>query len=377
VLPMRIQGELRRPIAWKPAVFVSSLVPIVLVSAGCLGGGGGKGTANGLSEQQLIARAGPSVVALKGNVGQGKVGGTGAIVDAAKGLVLTNAHVVSGVTALSARVNDKTDIAAQIVAQAPCDDLAVVRLTTPPPGLKAIALGDSSTVKAGQTVTVLGYPETLDTSGAPGSITATTGGVSQANTSASLDTASIKYPSLIQHQAAINHGNSGGPLLDASGKLIGINTLTAAGAGSGQIQGQYYSISVNQVKGVLSQLENGTSIANLGWNLVPIDTSYLKSEFGTALGNQVVQFLTQAKDTQGLIVSGVDPGSAAAAAHFGPGDYISQINNTPVTSVQSVCDVAKSTAPGQTITVSGRYLGSAQAAGKNVGEPFQQDLKAR
>lgn len=332
-------------------------------------------TTTKLTEAQIIAQASPSVVQLIGTQGQNTISGTGVIINAAKSLVLTNAHVVSGVASLKARLSDQSEIPAQIVSQAPCDDLAVVRLVTPPAGLKALSLGDSSTLKAGDNVTVLGFPETLDTSGGPQKLISTSGNVSQPNTSASIDAKYIKYPSLIVHQAAINHGNSGGPLVDDQGKLVGINTLTAAGAGSGQIQGQYYSIAINRAKAVLPQLESGHSIANMGWNLTPIDQTYIAKQFGASLGQRVVNYLNQVGDTQGMIVNGVDPGSPASKGNITPGDYLSKINGAPVTSVQSVCDVVQSAPTGSTLHLNGRYMGDASQFNKNIGVAWVSNLK--
>lgn len=362
-----LMWQARRP-RWAAVLVVSGLL-LALTSCG---GGSTK-----LTEQQVIQQSSSSVVQLIGTQGQNTVGGTGVIIDAKQDLVLTNAHVVSGVAALKARVLGQTEIPAQIVAQAPCDDLAIVRLRQAPAGLKAMQLGDSSTLKAGQTVTVLGFPETLDTSGAPQALIATTGNVSQPNTSASIDAGSIRYPSLIVHQAAINHGDSGGPLVDDQGKLVGVNTLTAAGAGSGQIQGQYYSIAINHAKALLAQLEAGQNIADMGWNLTPIDQNYIAKQFGASLGQQVVSFLNQNNDTRGLIVTGVDPGSAAAKGNITPGDYISKIDNAPVTSVQSVCDVVQSAPTGSTLSLTGRYLGDAAQFNKNIGESFVQAVKVQ
>ncbi len=350
-----------------------------VLALGACGGSSSKSsttpTTTKLTEAQIIAQASPSVVQLIGTQGQNTISGTGVIINAAKSLVLTNAHVVSGVASLKARLFDQSEIPAQIVSQAPCDDLAVVRLVTPPAGLKAMSFGDSSTLKAGDNVTVLGFPETLDTSGGPQKLISTSGNVSQPNTSASIDAKYIKYPSLIVHQAAINHGNSGGPLVDDQGKLVGINTLTAAGAGSGQIQGQYYSIAINRAKAVLPQLEAGQSIANMGWNLTPIDQTYIAKQFGSSLGQRVVNYLNQVGDTQGMIVNGVDPGSPAAKGNITPGDYLSKINGAPVTSVQSVCDVVQSAPTGSTLHLNGRYMGDAGQFNKNIGAAWTSNLK--
>jgi S1-C subfamily serine protease len=250
-------------------------------------------------------------------------------------------------------------------------------MTTIPAGVKALTFGSSWAVAAGETVTVLGYPETLSSEPAQ-SPSATTGIVSNPSTSATLGASSIKYPALIQHQAAINHGNSGGPLLDPEGNVVGINTLIAAGAGSGQIQGQYYSITAAHAQELLPKLESGQSIANLGWNLVPIgeEKEYLEHVFGAELFTKVVTFLEEQKETDRLMVVGVDPGSPAATAHLEFGDYVTQINGTPVRSMEDVCGTAQSARSGATLSVGGRYLAEEHLPeGKSIGDVFTTDVK--
>lgn len=86
----------------------------------------------------------------------------------------------------------------------------------------------------------LGYPETIDQSAETPRLVAVSGPVSQPDTPTVVGSDLLRHPSLILHQAPLNHGNSGGPLLNSARELVGINTVTGAGAGSGQIQGQYY-----------------------------------------------------------------------------------------------------------------------------------------
>jgi S1-C subfamily serine protease len=113
-----------------------------------------------LSQADLIAKVKPSVVPLAGSNGSG----SGVVIDARRGLVLTNAHVTFGQQGMRARVGDDpgTETAARLVAAAPCDDLAVVRLVDTPANLRAIRLGDSSTLRQGDHVTVLGYPVSFE-----------------------------------------------------------------------------------------------------------------------------------------------------------------------------------------------------------------------
>jgi serine protease Do len=257
------------------------LIPAITLSAVLAGCGGGPAKPSGNAganvvspfhtEAQLIARVAKSTVKLVGTVGKDTSEGSGVIVDASRSLVLTNAHVISGVVALKVVLNDGTDVAGRVLAQAPCDDLAVVEITQKPAAaasLVALPLGDSATLQAGDNVTALGYPTSLQQSGKE-KPSATEGIVSALDIGAEFDASLPKYVSLIQHQAPINPGNSGGPLVDDHGRLVGINTLANTLANGRAIQGQYYAISVNHIKQLLPTLSAGKSSSNLGWDIIP------------------------------------------------------------------------------------------------------------
>ena len=239
---------------------------IGLLVAGC-GGGGTK-----LSQQQLIKQATPSIVRIEGSEG----GGTGFVIDAARQLVLTNAHVIAGKNAsLKAQVGNETATTTpvRIVGVSPCDDLAVVKLVVTVPHLKALPLGTNAKVSAGDQVTVMGFPGSLQSGSGVGqaaTVVPNTGTVSQTNIQVNTNSSEPNfepdlpaYQSMIVHQAPVNHGDSGGPLLNANGEVIGINTLT----NEGRAQGQFYAIGINYAERVLPDLKAGKSHAYLGWDL--------------------------------------------------------------------------------------------------------------
>src|SRR5262249_29530443 len=134
---------------FRPAWIGGAFATAALV-AGC--GGGGSST---LSQQDLISKVKPTVVELSGERGQDTVGGTGVVTDPKKGLGLTKEHVIAGVSALRAKVGDNAATAgpARVLAQAPCDDLAVVQLVNVPQGLNPLKLGSSGKIKSGEQVT--------------------------------------------------------------------------------------------------------------------------------------------------------------------------------------------------------------------------------
>lgn len=347
-------------------VFVCVL-PVALLITAC--GSGEQRTATSvvttpttvakLTSQQVFDLAKPSTVSLRAKQGKSDVGGTGVIIDAAKGLILTNAHVVSGTAALKAKVNDTTETAARVLGTAPCEDIAVVQMTTVPPDLKAIKFGSSASVRNQDEVVVLGYPASF-ADPALQKIVSTNGTVQSPNVAAEPDPSLPRYASTIQHSATVNPGNSGGPLLNDKGELIGINSLGNQKRG---VENQFYAISIDHIKQFLPDLTGGKSQADPGWDIapfaqVPLADVFEITGYGTrAEGQQADQLLAE-NNIDGMFVFGTNPNSPADQAKIEGGDLIETIDNVPVTTAKAVCDILQSASPGQTLAVGGRYLTS-------------------
>jgi S1-C subfamily serine protease len=346
---------------------------LVLVPAVLVGLGGCGSSKSSPSETELIAKAKPSVYNVLDKIGDHEVGGTAFVINAAKGLLLTNAHVVSEASSVRVLSSTHSETPVKVIATAPCDDLAVLQLEPPPAGLKALTLS-TAPLQLGEKVTVLGYPETL-ASGEP--LGATQGIVSVADAAAAPEPGGIKYPHVVQHTAPVNHGNSGGPLLDPEGNVVGINTLTGATPG-GQSQGQYYSITAAHAKELLPKLESGQSVGRLGWTLVPIQsvpTEELEKIFGSEF-EKIKEFLEENNITEGLLVASVEAGGAAAETGFTPGDYLTGVQGSAVTSLADVCADVESATRGSKISVDGRYLVSPPGE-HQVGESFHGELTVK
>jgi S1-C subfamily serine protease len=323
------------------------------------------------STAQVIARASKSLVRIQGKDGAG----SGFVVDAARQLVLTNAHVVDGNPGLKGYVgNDQaTTTPIQVVASSPGDDLAVVKLVDPVDGLQPLTFAHSSSVAPGDSVIVLGYPGDLENGnvqdfiqGQSTTVTSNTGTVSAVNVVAALDPSLPTYRDTIEHQAPVNHGDSGGPLLDTQGQVVGVNALGS----DGETQGQYYAIASDYVQRILPRLEAGTSTDDIGWNLYPI--SYqdpdLPQEFlnlwqsdprAYNLGPDVADAAAaklQDDQSEGLYVTGIDPASAADKAGLDQGDLLEAIDGHPVATVQDVYDIVESAAPGQVLKLQGQFV---------------------
>jgi S1-C subfamily serine protease len=356
----------------RPAAAISGLLSVVALT-GTLSACGSsskpksKPKPTALTQVQLVAKVLPSVVEITGKEGDTTVGGSGVVIDAARGLVLTNAHVVAGLASINAKVGDNsaTSGPARVLATAPCDDLAVIQLVDKPPNLTALPLGSSSSVKSGESVTAFGYPASFESPDQQTVVT-TTGTVSSPNVPADPSPDLPHYPSTIQHQAPINPGNSGGPLVDGTGDLVGLNTLGNTQQNGRAVQGQYYAISADHIKQLLPTLEAGKSQSNVGWDLAPIQEVDVAAQFANDprwndrnLGLGVARDLAKPPVTTGLYGFGAVTGSPAAKVSLGWGDVIDHIEGTPVNTVADVCSIVQSHAPGSKLLVKGVYLNSA------------------
>ena len=207
-----------------------------------------------LSTAEVVDQVRPSVVSVILD-GQDQISGTGWVLDADEGLIVTNEHVVDGGKRYEVGVN-KFRRDASLVGIAPCEDLALLKVEDKD-GLETLPLEPVKSIKEGQPVVAVGFPGTLlDRQ----ELTATTGVVSIARGKVSGGGDFIDYTDVVQTDAAINPGNSGGPLVGLDGKLIGVNTLAANT--SADRQNQNYSIRSDHVQEVTDVLREGRS---LGW----------------------------------------------------------------------------------------------------------------
>ena len=176
--------------------------------------------------------------------------GSGSVLDK-RGHILTNYHVVEGARQIVVALHDNTSYEAQLVGRDELNDIAVLRIEAPPVSLYPVKPGDSSGLRVGQKVLAIGNPFGLER-------TMTVGIISSLNRSLP-SRSSRAMKSMIQIDAALNRGNSGGPLFDSGGELIGMNTAIASKVGENS--GVGFSIPVNTVRRVVPQLiENGRVI---------------------------------------------------------------------------------------------------------------------
>ena len=232
--------------------------------------------------------------------------GSGVIVDAAKGYIVTNAHVVENATEITVTLQDGRDLKADVVGSDQASDIAVLKVK--PERLSQIVLGDSLHIEVGDFVVAIGNPFGL-------SHTVTSGIIS------GLGRSGINpdgYENFIQTDASINPGNSGGALVNLRGELIGINSAILSRSG-GNI-GIGFAIPVNMARNVLDQLIRFGTVKR---GLLGVTIRPLTPDIAQALG---------LGEANGALVMQVVPGSSADRAGVRAGDVITSVNGTTVKS---------------------------------------------
>jgi S1-C subfamily serine protease len=220
--------------------------------------------------------------------------GSGAIISE-DGYIVTNNHVVDGADDITVTLTNKKSFKAKLVAADPSSDLAVIKIEAK--GLPFLLYGNSDEVKVGQWVLAVGYPLTLET-------TVTAGIVSAKGRTLEINRRQSDTPveSFIQTDAAVNPGNSGGPLIATDGKLIGINSAIASPTGA--YAGYSFTIPVNIVKKIVSDLiKFGT-----------VQRAYLGIEYPRDNLSEEDKKQNGIKDDGGVFVMSVREGGAAISA---------------------------------------------------------------
>jgi putative serine protease PepD len=280
------------------------------------------------SVSDIAARVTPAVVSIEVRVGQAGATGSGVVIQAGNGYIVTNNHVVSGADGVDgaeirAVFSDGSGSAARIVGRDPASDVAVLKVEKP--GLVSASLGDSTKVVVGDPVVAIGSP--LGLAG-----TVTTGIVSALERPVRLagegsDTNAVI--SAVQTDAPINPGNSGGALVDATGAVIGINTAIAS-VGGGSV-GLGFAIPINTVRDIAEQLiSNGRAVH-------------------AALGVNARSVTDGTRD--GALVLNVEPGGAAAKAGIREQDVVIAVEGKRVGSSEELVVAVDAHNPGETVTV--------------------------
>ena len=251
-----------------------ALVAAVALGIAALTGEEDGGAPSGPDAESIAAAGRPATVFVRASgLGQESFG-SGVVVDADEGLVLTNFHVVGlGEDVQAGRPDDLED--ATVLAAAPCDDLALLEVEGLD-GFEAVMLGSQKDLAQGDQVVALGYPASA--SGGV-SLTSTAGVVSAVRTSLRKPTPDApRFGNLVQTDAALNPGNSGGPLVGEDGRLVGVSTILFRGTPGTPVSDQGYAVGVDRIRTVLAELREGRSLGWFGAGLLVPPRSLLERE---------------------------------------------------------------------------------------------------
>jgi serine protease Do len=275
--------------------------------------------------------------------------GSGVIVDAPNGYVLTNYHVVGGADQVEVILADERHFTVEKIWNDPPTDLSVVKIKAD--NLVAAPLGDSSQMEVGDMVLAFGAPEGLAQTVTTGIISAkgrTTGG--------------RNYEDFIQTDAAINHGNSGGPLVNMRGEVIGINAAIISRTGVNE--GIGFAISSNMAKTVLEQLLKSGKVTRgyLGVNIQDVDERLARS--------------FNLPSTKGALVTRAMKDSPADKAGLKAGDFITAVNDKPIADSNGLRNEVATFAPGAKVKLTFLREGTQQTVEATVaGQPADMFAK--
>jgi len=265
--------------------------------------------------------------------------GSGVIIDAARGEILSNNHVVEKGTAFRIQLYDGRVVDATVVGRDPQTDIALLRIK--PEGLRAIQIGDSGNIEVGDLAFALGYPFGFDQ-------TLTMGVISGLGRSGIGD----GLQDFIQTDAAVNSGNSGGALIDSRGRLIGINT--AIWSKSGDNAGIAFAVPINMAMAVADQLRRNGSVK--------------RGRIGVTVG-PVTPEVARGASTRGALVTDVAPDSAASKAGLRAGDIITAADGRDIAAPGNLTAILGVMEPGKTVALSYRRGGTTGQARVTVEAP--------
>jgi putative serine protease PepD len=282
-----------------------------------------------LSAPEIYRRAAASVAYITAR-SSGSVGTGSGFVVGADGLIVTNQHVIDGANDITVKVGNGKQQRATVVGQDRSTDLALLRVDTGGQKLTALALADSSKVQIGDATYAIGNPFGLSRTLTTGVISATQRQISAPN--------GFSIGNVLQTDAALNPGNSGGPLLNDRGEVIGLNSQIESGGGTSSSQGGNvgigFAIPSNTVRNVIGTLQEGGKVSH----------AYLGVSTADAAAG-------------GATVQTVSPGGPAANAGLQTGAVIVAVGTTPVGSADELGAAIDAHRPGDMVTLKVRRAG--------------------
>jgi len=316
------------------------------------GNSGNSNSSGGPSDvSKIAAKVNPALVDVNVTFGYQNAQGAGTgIVLTSKGEILTNNHVIDGATSISVTdVGNGKTYTASVVGYDSTHDLAVLQLKNAS-GLQTATIGDSSKISVGQSVVAIG-----NAGGSGGTPTSAGGSITALNQSITandeLDGASEKLTGLIEVNANVQSGDSGGSLVDTSGKVIGVDTAASdqySFQGSG---GQGYAVPINQAMSVVKTIESGTgnSTVHVGGTAF-LGVTITSSDSSTGVGNGALG--NGGSTVSGAQVSDVLNGGTAEQAGLTAGDVITKLGGTTISSSSDLSKVMTGHHPGDKVSLS-------------------------
>ena len=282
-----------------------------------------------LSLQDIYSTVIDSVVSISSMTSSGTSSGTG-IIMSPDGYVITNHHVITGALVISVLTNDNQEYEAALVGSDEMSDLAVLKIDAR--GLQAAEFGDSSKLRVGDSVVAIGDPLGVQLRG-----TMTNGIISAINRDL---TVGDRTMTLIQTNAALNNGNSGGPLINCYGQVIGINTVKMSSyyTATASVEGLGFAIPISVAKPIIDELIENGYVA--GRPAIGISGDSLPSYYRTYY-----------RLPDGVYVTSVNEGSDAKAKGIREGDIVTAINGERISSIDELNTVKNQYAAGDEVTL--------------------------
>ena len=285
-------------------------------------------TEGALSLQEIYEKNIPSVVSITSQTASGTSAGTGVIVSDA-GYLVTNYHVVRRAQSIDVKLTDERELTASVVGEDPVSDLAVLYIAAD--GLTPAQFGDSDTLRVGDSVVAIGDPLGVELRG-----TMSDGIVSAISRDVQVDGRTMN---LIQTNAALNSGNSGGPLINSMGQVIGINTMKiGAFADSSGVEGLGFAIPSATVQEIVNQLLTQGYVSGRPWLGIE----------GESFSTFYQRFY---RIPRGVYITSVQSGSPAGTAGLQSGDIIVSVDGTAVSDMEDLDSLLYAHIPGDTMTL--------------------------
>ncbi|HEX3805973.1 MAG TPA: trypsin-like peptidase domain-containing protein [Gaiellaceae bacterium] len=261
--------------------------------------------------------------------------GSGFVYDT-QGDIITNEHVVDGASSVTVKFSDGSTYKGTIVGKDTSTDIAVVHVNAPASSLSPLTLADSDAVQVGDGVVAIGNPFGLDDSVSSGIVSAVGREITAPDNETPIDGA-------IQTDAAINHGNSGGPLLNMKGQVIGITSQIQSDSDGNE--GVGFAVPANLVHTIATELITSGSAQHALLGVTP----------------------ATAADNSGVKVTSVESNSAASGAGIKKGDVITALDGTAITNASQLRAIISADKPGATITLTIRRSGSTKTVHATLG----------